>query len=85
MFMDPHGPTIAPRCPTALVSNKITQQLNTDFVVQCHISVYSFFPFILISLHNVLTSFVNKPTVNTQHLVTLIIPGCYGHVGLFMH
>ncbi len=23
MFMDPHGPTIAPRCPTAVIADKI--------------------------------------------------------------
>ncbi len=35
------------------------------------------FSFISISLHNVLTSFVNKPTVNARHKSLIMLTGIY--------
>ncbi len=39
--------------------------------------LYLFFPLILISLHNVLTSFVNEPTVNARHKALIMLTGIY--------
>ncbi len=38
--------------------------------------LYLFFPFISISLH-VLSSFVNKPTVNARHKALIMLTGIY--------